>query len=207
VRPDLAFLCSPNNPTGRIESRSFIERAVAAVPGLLIVDEAYGQFAPWSAMELLGDDVPLVVVRTFSKTWSMAGIRLGYLLGPPAVIEALDKVVLPYHLDSIKQTAGVLALEYDAEMRERVTMLVNERERVVAGLAKLAVTTWPSGANFILFRPATADGNAVWLGLVDHGVLVRNCSSWPRLDGCLRVTIGTPAENDAFLHALSEVLP
>jgi histidinol-phosphate aminotransferase len=121
-------------------------------------------------------------------------------------VAELDKVVLPYHLDSAKQIAGRLALRFEAEMEERVAGLVAERERLVAALASLPVELWPSGANFVLFRPTTTDGRSVWQGLLERSVLVRDCTEWPGLDGCLRVTVGTPAEDDAFLAALAEVL-
>jgi histidinol-phosphate aminotransferase len=179
---------------------------VTALPGLLVVDEAYGQFAPWSALSLVGDDVPLVVTRTYSKTWSMAAARLGYLVGPSSLVAQLDQVVLPYHLDVVTQAAGRLALDFADDMRTRVAGLVEERGRLVARLAELPVEVWPSGANFVLFRPTGRDGAEVWKALLERSVLVRDCSSWPRLDGCLRVTIGTPAEDDAFLTALEEVL-
>ncbi len=174
--------------------------------GLYPLDEAYGQFAPWSALELVDDSRPLVVTRTYSKTWSMAGARLGYLVGPRALVAQLDQVVLPYHLDSVKQAAGRIALDFDDAMRTRVAGLVEERGRLVGRLSELPVTVWPSAANFVLFRPDERDGAAVWQALLDHSVLVRDCSSWPRLDGCLRVTIGTTAEDDAFLTALEETL-
>jgi histidinol-phosphate aminotransferase len=118
----------------------------------------------------------------------------------------LEKVVLPYHLDAAKQAAGRLALRFRAEMDARVGHLVEERARVAAALAELPVTQWPSGANFILFRPDAVDGPTVWERLLDAGVLVRNCSSWPGLEGCLRVTLGTRAEDDAFLAALAAAL-
>ncbi len=204
--PMVTFLCSPNNPTGMVEPEALVRAALDLVPGLLVVDEAYGQFAPWSALELLSDDRPLVVTRTFSKTWSMAAARLGYLVGPAWLVDELDKVVLPYHLDAAKQIAGRLALRFSAEMDERVGQIVAERERLSAALAALPVRVWPSGANFVLFRPETRTGQQVWQGLLDRSVLVRNCSSWPRLADCLRVTIGTPEENDEFLAALAQVL-
>jgi histidinol-phosphate aminotransferase len=114
--------------------------------------------------------------------------------------------VLPYHLDAVKQLAGCLALDHVAAMDERVARLVEERGRLVARLEELPVEVWPSGANFVLFRPGRADGSEVWQRLVDRSVLVRNCSSWPRLEGCLRVTVGTRTEDDAFLAALEEIL-
>jgi len=204
--PAITFLCSPNNPTGMLEDEATVREVLDLVPGLLVVDEAYGQFAPWSALELVDDDRPLVVTRTYSKTWSMAAARLGYLIGPSPLVAQLDQIVLPYHLDSVKQAAGRLALGFDEAMRTRVASLVEERGRVVARLSDLPVTVWPSAANFVLFRPEGRDGEAVWRSLLDRSVLVRDCSSWPRLDGCLRVTIGTPAEDDAFLAALEEAL-
>jgi len=206
ARPALTFLCSPNNPTGMVEDEATVREVLGLAPGLLVVDEAYGQFAPWSALSLVADDVPLVVTRTYSKTWSMAAARLGYLVGPREVVAQLDQVVLPYHLDSMKQAAGRLALGFEPEMRRRVAALVEERGRLVRALADLAVDVWPSGANFVLFRPRQRDGHAVWQHLLDRGVLVRDCSGWPRLAGCLRVTIGTSAEDDAFLAALEDAL-
>jgi len=207
--PVITFLCSPNNPTGLLEPPELVASTLAAVEevgGLLVVDEAYGQFAPWSALELVDEDRPLVVTRTFSKTWSMAAARLGYLVAPTWVVDELEKVVLPYHLDAVTQAAGSLALQYEDEMRARVATVVEERGRVVARLAELPVDVWPSDASFVLFRPRERDGGEVWQDLVDRSVLVRDCSSWPRLEGCLRVTIGTTDEDDAFLDALEEIL-
>lgn len=206
AQPAITFLCSPNNPTGMLEQEADIRQVLDMAPGLLVVDEAYGQFAPWSALELVADDVPLVVTRTYSKTWSMAAARLGYLVGPRELVAQLDQVVLPYHLDAVKQAAGRIALRFDTEMRARVAGLVEERGRLVARLSELPVDLWPSGANFVLFRPREHDGGEVWEALVERSVLVRDCSSWPRLEGCLRVTIGTPGEDDAFLAALEEIL-
>ena len=205
-RPHVTFLCSPNNPTGIVERESDIRAVADRAPGLLVVDEAYAQFAPWSALELLAEDRPIVVTRTFSKTWSMAAARLGYLVGPEWLVAELDKVVLPYHLDTAKQIAGTLALRYVDEMEERVQQIVTERERISAGLEQLGVEVWPSGANFVLFRPRHRPGRAVWQGLLDRSVLVRDCSGWPRLGDCLRVTVGTADENSEFLAAMAAVL-
>jgi histidinol-phosphate aminotransferase len=206
AEPAITFLCSPNNPTGMVEPESLVRTVADEAPGLVVVDEAYGQFAPWSALELVDGERPLVVTRTFSKTWSMAAARLGYLVGPAWLVAELDKVVLPYHLDAFKQAAGTVALEFADDMHARVAGLVEERGRVAAALADLPVDVWPSAANFVLFRPRERTGDDVWKGLVERSVLVRNCASWPRLDGCLRVTIGTRDEDDTFLAALREVL-
>lgn len=205
-RPVLTFLCSPNNPTGLADDRSSVQAVIDTAPGLVVVDEAYGQFSDWSALSLVDDEVPLVVTRTFSKTWSMAAARLGYLVGPAEVVANLERVTLPYHLDALKQAAGRLALEFVGQMEERVGLIVRERQRILAALGSLPVTAWPSQANFVLFRPERRKGEEVWNGLLERGVLVRDTSSWPGLLGCLRVTIGTPEENDAFLTALQEVL-
>jgi histidinol-phosphate aminotransferase len=204
--PEITFLCSPNNPTGMAEPEETLGTVADMAPGLVVVDEAYGQFAPWSALGMVDEGRGVVVTRTFSKTWSMAGTRLGYLIGPAGLVADLDKVALPYHLDVVKQLAGTLALSFTDEMRARVAALVEERGRVSAALAELPVDLWRSDANFILFRPRERNGAAVWQALLDRSVLIRNCAGWRRLEGCLRVTIGTPAEDDAFLAALAEVL-
>ena len=209
-QPVITFLCSPNNPTGRADPPEVIESVIARAPGLVVVDEAYGQFAPSSALDILrgtsAGAARTVVVRTFSKTWSMAGARLGYLVATPEVVEACELVALPYHLDAAKQLAGRLALRYVSEMETRVVMLTEERGRIAAALAELPVETWPSEANFILFRPTKRSARQVWTDLLDKSVLVRDCSEWPGVTGCLRVTVGLPGENDRFLEALNESL-
>jgi histidinol-phosphate aminotransferase len=212
LRPDVTLLCSPNNPTGLVEPRSTVEHVLAGAGGTVVVDEAYAQFAPWSAIDLLLDrqksaaGARLAVVRTFSKTWALAGLRLGYLVSTPDVIEEVAAASLPYHLDSAKQAAGCIALRFETEMRERVARIVATREQLVAGLRALAVEVWPSDANFVLFRPLAADGGAVWAALLERSVLVRDISTWPGLEGCLRVTVGTPEECGRFLDALADVL-
>jgi histidinol-phosphate aminotransferase len=208
--PDIVFLTTPNNPTGMVEPQEAVEALLAplaarAKPGLLVIDEAYAEFSPWTAIDLVAEGVPLVVSRTYSKVWSMAAFRLGFCVAPESVVEDLEKVVLPYHLSVPTQVAGTVALRFTGEMSARVGSIMTERDRVGAALADLdGVEPFPSGANFILFR--TADGQATWEGLLEAGVLVRNFARWPRLDDCLRVTIGRPEENDAFLAALKEVL-
>jgi len=204
--PHVTFLTSPNNPTGLVEPAERITDLLDLSTGLVVADEAYAQFADWSAMSLVDESAPLVVTRTFSKTWSMAGVRLGYAIGPSWFVAELEKVVLPYHLDAAKQIAGRLALRFVDEMDERVRSIVAERERVSAAMSSMSVAVTPSGANFVLFRPTDVPGREVWHGLLDRGVLVRDCSGWPRLADCLRVTVGTADENDAFLNALREVV-
>jgi histidinol-phosphate aminotransferase len=207
--PAVTFLCSPNNPTGTVDPPETVLAALAATEGyggLVVVDEAYGQFAPHSAIDLVEHDRSLVVTRTYSKTWAMAAARLGYLIGPSWLVADLEKVILPYHLDCMTQAAGRIALRFEEEMKQRVTLLVEERGRLVARLSELDLEVFPSGANFVLVRPRSASGEGVWKALLTASVLVRNCSSWPRLDNCLRITVGAPEENDRLFAALEEIL-
>jgi histidinol-phosphate aminotransferase len=159
-RPHVVFLTSPNNPTGLVEPVERVRQLLELAPGLVVVDEAYAQFADWTALDLVDERHPLVVTRTFSKTWSMAGARLGYLIGPSWLVAELDKVVLPYHLDAVKQIAGRLALRYSDDMNDRVGHIVAERSRIVASMNDLPLDVFPSGANFVLFRvrPAALSG-------------------------------------------------
>lgn len=213
-RPDLLFLCSPNNPTGTVEDPATLQAALDAVSGyggMLVVDEAYVQFAAGraagpTAIDLMDDELPLVVCRTFSKAWALAAARIGYALAPAAVVAELHKVVLPYHLGVLTQEVGLLCLADVEAADRRAAATVAERERLADALGALSVRQWPSGANFILFRPEARDGAEVWRGLLERSVLVRDCSSWERLEGCLRVTVGTPEENTLFLAALEDVL-
>lgn len=203
-QPDIVVLCNPNNPTGLVEQRSTVEAVLEAVAPttLVVVDEAYAEFADWSAIDLVDGDARLVVVRTYSKIWSMAALRLGFCVGASKIVADLESVALPYRLSTPTQLAGMAALRHEAEMASRVRMIVSERERVMAALGEMEhVEPFPSGANFILFRLGDK-AHAVWQALMDRGVLVRDFSSWPRLEGCLRVTIGTNEENDAFLETL-----
>lgn len=202
--PAVTFLCSPNNPTAMSEDPAVIEAALTHTPGIVVVDEAYAQFARHTSLDAVRNDSRLVVTRTFSKTWSLAAARLGYLVAPTWVVEDLEIVTLPYHLDALKQRIGVLSLQHVSEMESAVAQVVAERERIVAAMSDLALTVWPSEANFVLFRPNDAMGIAIWRALLAEGVLVRDCGSWPRLTNCLRVTVGTADENSRFLQALGK---
>ena len=201
--PAVTFLCNPNNPTGLVEPRANLDILLRHATGLVVVDEAYAEFSDWSAVDMVNDESPLVVTRTFSKTLSLAALRVGYVVAPARLVSALDIAALPYHLDSFKQAATVAALSYTGEMEQRVDLIKSERAVIESGMRALGIEVWPSGANFVLFRPASRDAKAVWQSLLDQGVLVRDCSSWARLDGCLRVTVGTPDENRKFLEALA----
>jgi histidinol-phosphate aminotransferase len=203
-QPSLVCVASPNNPTGIPVGLDAVRALHDASEALVIVDEAYVEFGGDSAVALLGELPRLVVARTFSKAWRLAGVRLGYLLAHDWVVDDLRKVRLPYHLDALTQEAGLVALELADEVTAHVAELAAERDRVHAALdAREDVTVWPSAANFLLFRSGHRD---VFEALLARGVLVRDFSAAPRLDGCLRVSIGTPSENDAFLTALDEAL-
>lgn len=224
-KPSVVFLCSPNNPTGMADAVDNIKAVLeqtASVGGLLVVDEAYAEFAPETALNLLDEDTPLAITRTYSKTWAMAAARLGYLLGSSQLVANLEKAALPYRLNSVTQVVGEIALRFQGEMSTRVAKIKAERDRISSGFEELSVHYWHSDANFILFRPDSEqsfavnsaddisagipDGDPVWRRLVARSVLVRDCSSWPALPGCLRVTVGTPKENTRFLSALEDVL-
>ena len=204
-KPAVTFLCNPNNPTGVVEPRENLQVLLESAPGIVVVDEAYAEFSDWSAVEMVKDDLPLVVTRTFSKTLSLAALRVGYVVAPARVIAALEIAALPYHVDSFKQAATLAALGYTDEMVARVGAVKRERARISDALRGFSCTVWPSGANFVLFRPETRDAASVWQGLLDRGILVRDCGSWPGLANCLRVTVGTEDENGAFIRAMSEL--
>jgi histidinol-phosphate aminotransferase len=203
---DLTFWCSPNNPTGEASGPETLSAVCRAAPGLVVVDEAYGEFGRSHAAELLGDHDNLVVTRTFSKAFRMAGLRLGYLLAHPLVVDGLRLVRLPYHLSSVTQAVALRALAHVGKVMDHVVVIERERERVAAAMAALpGVEVLPSDANFLCFS-TRVEPKRLWRGLLDRGVLVRDVSGYPTLDRHLRVTIGTSEENDAFLAAITEEL-
>ena len=203
-RPDAVFLTSPNNPTGTAAPMELIEAVCAAAPGLVVIDEAYAEFAREgtpSALTLLPRYPGLVVTRTMSKAFAMAGARIGYLAAAPEVVEKLLIVRLPYHLSAVTQAVARAALALAAEPLATVTKLRAERDGLVAWLRQRGLAVADSDANFVLFGEFDSR-RAVWQGLLDRGVLVREVGP-PRW---LRVTVGTPAEMAAFRAALDEVL-
>jgi histidinol-phosphate aminotransferase len=205
ARPDVVFVTSPNNPTGTAVPLATIEEIYAATDGVVVVDEAYAEFARAgtpSALTLLPGRPRLVVSRTMSKAFGMAGLRLGYLAADPAVVDALQLVRLPYHLSSLTQAAARAALAHTDELLATVEAVKAQRDRIVAALPGLGLTSVPSDANFVLFG-RFADAHAAWQALLDRDVLVRDVG----LAGWLRVTAGTSEETGAFLAALGEVAP
>jgi histidinol-phosphate aminotransferase len=205
--PDIVFLCSPNNPTGNTNTEEEVEAVCEASSGLVVLDEAYVEFAGGSMIRLIEDHEHLAVVRTFSKAWRMAGARLGYLVAQPWVGEQILKVRLPYHLSALTQAAGLTALAHAREITSHVQTIVHERERLWDELSTTrGITAFPSRANFILFRCEAKPASEVWNGLLAKGVLIRDFSDTPGCDGCLRVSVGTPEQNERFLETLSTVL-
>lgn len=205
---DIALFCHPNNPTGSLEDRAIIERTTREAP-LVVVDEAYIEFASdgSSVADLLPKHRNLVVVRTFSKAWSLAGVRLGYMLADPSIVATMAKVRLPYGISTFTQLVGAAALSRQEEARQRISAIVAERDRLSEGVASLGLRVHPSDANFVLFEVGDPHRTQqVWDSLMERGVLVRNYASSRHLQGCLRVTAGMPEETDAFLTALKEVL-
>jgi histidinol-phosphate aminotransferase len=200
--PDVVFVCSPNNPTGNAQPLDVVELA-ANSSALVVVDEAYVEFGGRSAASLVPRYRNLVVVRTFSKAFALAGARIGYCLTSPDVVQDLRRVRLPYHLSAITQAAGLVALEHRDDALAILEAIRAERDRILGALPSLGVEAFPSDANFVLFRPPHA-ADRVWQGLLDRGVLVRDLSD--QIPGCLRVTAGTPDEVDRFLAALEEVV-
>lgn len=203
-RPDVVFLTSPNNPTGTALAPEVIARIVEAAPGMVVVDEAYFEFARTgtpSALTLLPGRPRLIVTRTMSKAFAMAGTRLGYLAAHPAVIEALLLVRLPYHLSTLTQTAARTALAHRAELLGTVEALRAERDATVEWLRGRGLEVADSDANFVLFG-RFPDRHAIWEGMLDRGVLIREVGP----PGWLRVSVGTTEEMAAFRAALEGTL-
>ncbi|WP_229053611.1 histidinol-phosphate transaminase [Aeromicrobium sp. Leaf350] len=202
-RPDVVFLTSPNNPTGTSLDPAHTRAVLEAAPGLVVVDEAYAEFrraGTPSALELLAEFPRLVVTRTMSKAFALAGGRLGYLAADPAIVDALRIVRLPYHLSSVTQATAEAALRHTDELLAQVDALRVGRDRSAERLRDAGFRVAESDANFILFG-TFEDRHAVWQALVDRGVLIRETGPL----GWLRVSIGTPDEMDAFHTALQEV--
>jgi histidinol-phosphate aminotransferase len=206
-RPSVVLLPSPNNPTGTalpLATVSAVCAAVSDVGGVVVIDEAYGEFrraGTPSALELLHETPNLVVTRTMSKAFALAGARLGYLAASTEITDALRVVRLPYHLSAVTQAVARVALRHADELLARVEDLREERDLTVAWLRAEGLRVADSDANYALFG-TFADRHAVWQGLLDRGVLVRETGP----DGWLRVSVGTPGEMAAFKTALQAVL-
>jgi histidinol-phosphate aminotransferase len=204
-RPSVVLLPSPNNPTGTaLPPEAVSALCEAADPGIVVVDEAYGEFrrdGTPSALALLPEHRNLVVTRTMSKAFALAGARLGYLAADPAICDAIRVVRLPYHLSAVTQAAALAALGHADELLARVADLRSERDDTVDWLRGQGLAVADSDANFVLFG-TFADRHAVWQALVERGVLIRETGP----SGWLRVSVGTPAEMRSFRSALTKVM-
>lgn len=202
---DFTIIASPNNPTGLRARTEFLLELLAATDALVMVDEAYFEFSRETMRPYLEANKNLVILRTFSKAFSLAGVRLGYILAHPEVIQQYLKVRQPYSVDAVSQAIAQVVYENRAEFEPGIEAIISERERLLGALAELpGVQPYPSHSNWVLFRvPGAAD---VWQQLFDAGILVRDFSSAPGLEGTLRVTVGTSEQNDAFLGALKGAL-
>jgi histidinol-phosphate aminotransferase len=203
--PDVVFFCSPNNPTGTALGLDTIAAAYEASRGIVVVDEAYAEFAHAdepSALTLLPGRGRLIVSRTMSKAFAFAGARLGYLAADPAITDAMRLVRLPYHLSALTQAAAVAALAHAPEMLAMVDDIKAQRDRIVDGLAELDYTPWPSASNFVLFG-GVDDPQLLFERLLERGIIIRNLN----IPGHLRVSAGTARETTAFLDAMRELTP
>ena len=199
------YLCSPNNPSGNSLNREAIYQLLRGFEGLVVVDEAYIDFsAQPSFLAELSQYPNLIVLQTFSKAWGAAAIRLGMAFAAPAIIEVLNKIKYPYNINLLVQNKALELMENEAEMRQEVKAILAERVRMAKLLseAPFGFEVFPSDANFLLVRVGDAD--RLYKALVDRGIIVRNRNRVLKCQGCLRITIGLPAENDLLLHALSE---
>jgi len=205
-QPNVVFLCSPNNPTGTALGLDVVEAVYdAADQAIVVVDEAYAEFArdgTPSALTLLAGRDRLVVTRTMSKAFALAGARVGYLAATPELTECLRLVRLPYHLSATTQAVACAALEHSEGLLAAVELVKGQRDRIASDLAEMGLDPVPSDANFVLFG-GLSDEQATWQALLDQGILVRDVG----LSHYLRVTAGTPQETEAFLGAMRRLAP
>ncbi len=200
----LSFLCSPNNPTGQVIPIPFLEKALKRAGGLVVWDEAYGEFWGETAVPLLNRHPNLLILKTFSKAFGLAGLRIGYMMAHSALITELRKVNIPFNINLMSLLVAMKLLEHPGWTAEQVRKIIDERNRLSAAMKAVpGITVYPSATNFILMK--TRDGGAVFNGLKALGILVRPTEPHPLLKDCLRVTVGTPDENDAFIAALRKV--
>jgi len=207
TKPDVVIICSPNNPTGCVLADEDLRSLLEVAQGLVVIDEAYHEFAGHTVVPLLNDFENLVVLRTFSKAMGLAALRVGYLLGAPQVVQEIRKAVLPYNLNAFSQTAAEAALDlYEAELKPLVEKIVSERERVFGELSKIdGLSPVESRANFMIVR-SKLEPKQVFAELIKRNVLVRDVSGYPMLGDYFRISVGTPEENDILIAALREIM-
>jgi histidinol-phosphate aminotransferase len=206
LQPDVTIICSPNNPTGCALSDQDLLALLESTSGLVVIDEAYHEFAEHSVVSLLNDHENLVVLRTFSKAMAMAGLRVGYLLAAPELTSEIRKAILPYNLNTVSQTAAEVSVElYEGELRRLVRKIIDERERLYRELGRIAgLTPLRSFANFMVVE-SSIDPKQVFAELLERDILIRDVSGYPMLRDYFRLSVGTPEENDLLLSALREI--
>ena len=201
----IVFISYPNNPTGNCFSRTEIQKLVENFEGIVVLDEAYYDFSEQSFLSQMKDHNNLVILRSLSKI-GLAGLRVGYGIFPSTLVDEINKVRLPYNSNSISQIAATELMNNFETVQKQINSIKEERTRLLDELAKIkSITAFPSDANFILFQ-SSHDGESIFRNLMENGVLVRNLGAHPRLKNCMRVTIGTKAENDQFLDRLSKAI-
>ena len=206
TQPDVTIICSPNNPTGCLLADEDLVALLQTARGLVVVDEAYHEFANHSAAPLLRDYENLVVLRTFSKAMALAALRVGYLLASPELAREISKAVLPYNLNAFSQTAAEVAVEMFADqLRPLVRGIVAERERLFAGLYNIkGFTPVRSLANFFVVR-SVIEPKRVVADLLSRDILIRDVSGYPMLSDYFRISVGSPEENNLLLRALADL--
>jgi histidinol-phosphate aminotransferase len=202
---DVTIICSPNNPTGCLIRQEDLRLLLQEAGGLVVLDEAYHEFSRQTAVPLLREFDNLVVLRTFSKAMAMAGLRVGYLVGNPALVKEISKAKLPYNLNVFSMAAAQAAVEHFELLRPQIDLLIRERERVYDTLMKIpGIKPYPSHANFIAMETVMPPGE-LFEALYVEGLLVRDVSRYPMLEKFLRISIGSPEENDQLLAALTRL--
>ncbi len=206
LQPDVTIICSPNNPTGCVLDDRDMRALLESTNGLVVIDEAYHEFAEHSVVPLLRDHENLIVLRTFSKAMALAALRVGYLLAKPELATEVGKAVLPYNLNAISQTAAEVAVElYEDELRPLVRKIIAERERLYGELIAIkGLVPVRSQANFVVVR-SSIDPKQVFAELLKRDILIRDVGGYPMLRDYFRVSVGTPEENDLLLSALKEI--
>ena len=205
-QPDVTIICSPNNPTGCVIDEAALRSILRASRGLVVIDEAYHEFAEHSVVPLLHEHENLIVLRTFSKAMAFAALRVGYLMAAPDLVREIGKALLPYNLNAFSQIAAEIAMEnYERELGQLVQQIIAERERVFAELSGMdGLNPVPSRANFMIVKTAT-DPKRIFTELLKRDILIRDVSGYPMLGEYFRFSVGTPDENDRLLKAIREI--
>ena len=202
-QPALVFIACPNNPTGNLFDREILLEIISTAPGLVVIDEAYHAFSGKSFLDRVDQFDNLLILRTLSKS-GLAGLRLGYLIGKSCWLDEMEKIRLPYNINSLSQLTGDFILRHYNLLEDQARQICLERDFMYEELSAIqGIRTWPSQANFIMFRPTSRNADELFNELFRQGILIKNLHmTHPLLENCLRVTIGTEKENQIFLDAI-----